>query len=86
MPQHRYRKLALKYHPAKCTEPEAAAEFARVCEAYDVLSHRALRSFVLATFSSSSLGPCTCSDMHVHNSRLIQELGRTASGQQRSLS
>ena len=33
-----YRKLALKYHPDKNTEPSAQEMFRQVAEAYDVLS------------------------------------------------
>lgn len=35
-----FRTLALKYHPLKDPTPEAAIEFSRTCEAYDVLSNR----------------------------------------------
>lgn len=37
-----YRKLALRYHPSNADGPDAAREFARVSEAYDVLSSCAL--------------------------------------------
>lgn len=37
-----FRTLALKYHPAKDPTPEAAIEYCRVCEAYEVLSNRAI--------------------------------------------
>ncbi|KAG1680426.1 hypothetical protein FOA52_015517 [Chlamydomonas sp. UWO 241] len=33
-----YRRLALKFHPEISKEPSDAAEFIRICEAYDVLS------------------------------------------------
>ena len=36
----RFRNLALKYHPAKGGAEAEAAEYARICEAYDVLSDR----------------------------------------------
>jgi DnaJ-class molecular chaperone len=35
-----YRRLALKYHTEINKEESAKGEFERVCEAYDVLSHR----------------------------------------------
>lgn len=35
-----YRRLALKYHPDTDASTDASDEFARVCEAYDVLSNR----------------------------------------------
>ncbi len=35
---HRFRRLALKYHPEVDRSDAARAEFLRVCEAYDVLS------------------------------------------------
>ena len=35
-----YRKLARKYHPDVCKEPDANAKFAEVSEAYDVLSNK----------------------------------------------
>ena len=36
----RYRKLALKFHPEINKDEASAAEFNRMCEAYDVLSDR----------------------------------------------
>ncbi|RYH31348.1 J domain-containing protein [archaeon] len=33
-----YRKLSLKYHPDKNSAPDAAAKFAEIAQAYDVLS------------------------------------------------
>jgi DnaJ-related protein SCJ1 len=33
-----YRKLSLKYHPDKNPSPDAAAKFAEIAQAYDVLS------------------------------------------------
>ena len=33
-----YRKLSLKYHPDKNPSPDAAAKFAEIAAAYDVLS------------------------------------------------
>jgi DnaJ-class molecular chaperone len=33
-----YRKLALRYHPDKCSEPDAAERFREISEAYAVLS------------------------------------------------
>ncbi|NWH40080.1 DJB13 protein, partial [Chloropsis hardwickii] len=33
-----YRRLALKYHPLKCTEPWGPKRFQQLAEAYDVLS------------------------------------------------
>ena len=41
---HRYRKLSLKYHPDKDDSADAAVIFARVAEAYDVLSTSALKA------------------------------------------
>jgi len=40
----RYRKLSLKYHPDKDDSADAAVIFARVSEAYDVLSSSALKA------------------------------------------
>lgn len=41
-----YRKLSLKFHPERASGPkgEAAAAFAEIAEAYDVLSHPARRA------------------------------------------
>lgn len=39
-----YRKLARKYHPDVCSSPDANARFARIHEAYRVLSNSMLRS------------------------------------------
>ena len=36
----RFRRLALKYHPDCNKDEDSKDEFARVCEAYDVLSDR----------------------------------------------
>ncbi len=33
-----YRKLALRYHPDRSTDPNAGAKFSLIAEAYDVLS------------------------------------------------
>ena len=38
--RNRFRTLALKYHPSRDPSDNASTEFARVCEAYDVLSKR----------------------------------------------
>lgn len=35
----RFRRLALKHHPDADPSEEAGKEFARICEAYDVLSN-----------------------------------------------
>jgi preprotein translocase subunit Sec63 len=37
---HRYRRLALKFHPDMNPEEKAKDEFLRICEAYDILSDR----------------------------------------------
>lgn len=37
---HRFRRLALKYHPDCNKDEDSKEEFARVCESYDVLSDR----------------------------------------------
>lgn len=39
-----YRKLARKYHPDVCSSPDANARFARINEAYRVLSNSTLRA------------------------------------------
>ena len=39
-----YRKLAVKYHPDKSSDPEAPAKFIRITEAYDVLSNKKRRA------------------------------------------
>ena len=36
--KHAYRQLALKYHPDKSQDPNAAAKFRELAEAYAVLS------------------------------------------------
>ena len=44
----RYRQKALRFHPDNDKAPEAVLEFARVCEAYDVLRDR---EYILAKAS-----------------------------------
>ncbi len=39
-----YRKLAIRYHPDKSSDPEAAAKFIIITEAYDVLSNKKART------------------------------------------
>jgi hypothetical protein len=39
-----YRKLARRYHPDVCSSPDANSRFARISEAYRILSNSALRS------------------------------------------
>lgn len=51
-----FRTLALKYHPLKDPTPEAAIEFSRTCEAYDVLSNR-MTNFN-SCFSGQALSVC----------------------------
>ncbi len=39
-----YRKLAVKYHPDKSSDPDAPSKFIRITEAYDVLSNKKKRA------------------------------------------
>lgn len=39
-----YRKLALRYHPDRCKEPDANTKFAEISEAYEVLSDKDKRA------------------------------------------
>lgn len=39
-----YRKLARRYHPDVCSSPDANAQFARINEAYRILSNSSLRA------------------------------------------
>ncbi len=60
LPLHRYRKLALQYHPEKSLEPRAKEKFKELAEAYDVLSHRKRTSLChhscMTALASGNLG------------------------------
>eukprot|EP00983_Pelagomonas_calceolata_P067463 1149490-Pelagomonas_calceolata.AAC.5 len=52
-----YRRLALKYHPDCNKDVDSKEEFARICEAYDVLSDRECASTrQLGTWLGKNMG------------------------------
>jgi len=51
-----YRRLAVKYHPDKSSDPDSASRFIAVTEAYDVLSNKKRR----AQYAKSK--SCCCSE------------------------